>query len=331
MLMVHAESSRVLDELIEPTEKELREMRRSGGGSGRPSEAPACPTFLSASTTRLTREPFDNVLVRQAIALALDRDQLCEAGYFGICDPVQGPVGQGSPWYFGYAPYGQDIERAKELLCAFWVKFNNHPAPPKTGVTAKESNTYVDFALINLGGLKADGSNGVNELTYLILEVIEEMRLLQPSSMVQVSKKSPDAFVKRAARIIRTGFGQPSVFNTDVTVQELLRQGKSMVDARNGGTSGCVEVGAFGKENYNLTAREMEIFRLAAKGMSNKQISVEMDLNLRTVKGHFVNIFSKHLSLLKENAFVFFSALCGDVRDPFRSGGRHHWTPYHGP
>jgi hypothetical protein len=91
-----------------------------------------------------------------------------------------------------------DRERAKELLCAFWIKFNNHPAPPKTGVTAKESNTYVDFALINVGGVKANGSDAVNDLSYLILDVIEEMRLLQPSSMVQLSKKNPDRFIRRA-------------------------------------------------------------------------------------------------------------------------------------
>jgi formate C-acetyltransferase len=144
-------------------------------------------------------------------------------------------------------------EQAEELLQCFWIKFNNQPAPPKVGVTAAESGTYTDFATINTGGVKPDGSDAVNEVTFLILDVIEEMRLLQPSSCVQVSKKSPDRFVKRAARIIRTGFGQPSVFNTDVIVQELVRQGKSVLDARNGGASGCVEVGAFGKENYNLT------------------------------------------------------------------------------
>ena len=142
---------------------------------------------------------------------------------------------------------------AKELLHCFWIKFNNQPAPPKVGVTAAESGTYTDFAQINTGGVRPDGADAVNEVTYLILDVIEEMRLLQPSSSIQVSKKSPDEFIRRAAKIIRTGFGQPSVFNTDATVQELVRQGKSLVDARNGGTSGCVEVGAFGKENYNLT------------------------------------------------------------------------------
>jgi pyruvate formate-lyase/glycerol dehydratase family glycyl radical enzyme len=144
-------------------------------------------------------------------------------------------------------------ETAEELLQCFWVKFNNQPAPPKVGVTAAESSTYTDFAQINTGGVKADGSDAVNEVTYLILDVIEEMRLLQPSSSIQVSKKNPDRFVKRAGYIIRTGFGQPSVFNSDLIVQELIRMGKSVADARNGGSSGCVEVGAFGKENYNLT------------------------------------------------------------------------------
>jgi formate C-acetyltransferase len=146
-----------------------------------------------------------------------------------------------------------DEAQARELLQCFWIKFNNQPAPPKVGVTAKESSTYTDFALINTGGVKPDGSDAVNDVTFLILDVIEEMRLLQPSSCLQVSKKNPDRYVKRAARIIRTGFGQPSIFNTDVILQELTRQGKSLDDARQGGSSGCVEVGAFGKENYNLT------------------------------------------------------------------------------
>jgi len=145
------------------------------------------------------------------------------------------------------------VDQAKELLMSFWVKFNNHPAPPKMGVTALESNTYTDFALINVGGVKPDGSDATNELTYLILDVIEEMRLLQPSSMVQISKKNPDRLVKRALKIVKTGFGQPSMFNTDALVQEMIRQGKDIVDARNGGCSGCVETGAFGTEAYWLT------------------------------------------------------------------------------
>ena len=144
-------------------------------------------------------------------------------------------------------------DQAKELLQCLWVKFNNQPAPPKVGVTAEESATYTDFANINVGGLRPDGSDGVNDVSYLILDVIDEMRLTQPSSNIQLSKKSPDRFLKRACEIIRKGWGQPSIFNADLVVEELVRQGKLVDDARSGGTSGCVETGCFGKEAYILT------------------------------------------------------------------------------
>jgi len=144
-------------------------------------------------------------------------------------------------------------DKAIELLHSFWIKFNNHPSPPKVGVTAEESNTYTDFTLINVGGVKADGSDAVNEMSFILLDVIEEMRLLQPGSMIQLSKKNPDSFIERAIKIVKTGFGQPSIFNTEAIIQELVLQGKDIVDARNGGASGCVEAGAFGTESYILT------------------------------------------------------------------------------
>ncbi len=53
--------------------------------------------------------------------------------------------------------------------------------------------------------------------------------------------------------MIRQGHGYPSIFNPDIYIPEMLRQGKSLEDAREGGCSGCIEVGAFGKEAYILT------------------------------------------------------------------------------
>ncbi|MGE4285974.1 MAG: trans-4-hydroxy-L-proline dehydratase [Phycisphaerae bacterium] len=144
-------------------------------------------------------------------------------------------------------------EDAKELLECFWVKFNNHPAPPKVGITMEQSGTYTDFSLINVGGVKPDGSDAINELSFLVMEVVEQMQLTQPSSCIQISVKNPDEFVERACLVIKKGFGQPSVFNTDVIIEELLRDGKSLADARAGGPSGCVTVSAFGKEICCLT------------------------------------------------------------------------------
>jgi formate C-acetyltransferase len=153
----------------------------------------------------------------------------------------------------GLADGSLDRDKAKELISCLWIKVNNHPAPPKVGVTAKESGTYNDFTNINLGGLKPDGTDGVNDVSYIILEVIDEIHLLQPQSNVQISDKTPDRFLKAACRVIRQGYGYPSVFNADEVVMEQIRVGKTLEDAREGGCSGCIETGAFGKEAYILT------------------------------------------------------------------------------
>ena len=144
-------------------------------------------------------------------------------------------------------------EKAKELISCFWIKFNNQPAPPKVGITALESGTYNDFTNINIGGIDREGNNAVNELSYIILEVQEELHELQPGLSIHVSKVTPDDFVMAGARVIRQGHGYPSVFNPDTYTRELVRQGKTQEDANEGGCSGCIEVGAFGKEAYILT------------------------------------------------------------------------------
>lgn len=158
------------------------------------------------------------------------------------------------PFYKKEVEKGQlTREEAKELLQAFWIKFNNQPAVPKVGVTAEESFTYNDFTKINIGGLKEDGSDGVNALSYLILEVHNEMRTLQPNSAVLISNKNPDRFIKKALEVVGPGFGEPPLFNYDRILVKMLRQGKSLEDARTSGVSGCVETGSFGKESYILT------------------------------------------------------------------------------
>ena len=145
-----------------------------------------------------------------------------------------------------------DRDGAKELLSCFWIKVNNTPAPPKVGVTAAESGTYNDFTNINLGGLKGDGSDGSSEVSYIALEVLDELQLLQPQANLQLSGRTPERLVKAAARVVRRGSGYPSFFNADEIVTAQVGMGKSLADARGGGASGCIETGCFGKEAYLL-------------------------------------------------------------------------------
>ncbi len=86
-----------------------------------------------------------------------------------------------------------------------------------------------------------------------MLEVMDEIHLLQPQGNIQLSRKNEDRFLKAACRVIRNGYGYPSIFNADGVIEQMVRCGKRIEDAREGGTSGCVETGAFGKEAYILT------------------------------------------------------------------------------
>ncbi|MFQ5821472.1 MAG: trans-4-hydroxy-L-proline dehydratase [Candidatus Heimdallarchaeota archaeon] len=169
-------------------------------------------------------------------------------------------------------------EAAQELLQCFWIKFNNQPAPSKVNITEEQSGTYQDFALINVGGLKTDGSDAVNDLSFLILDIVEEMRLIQPSACIQLSYKNPNRFLKRALKVVKAGFGQPSLFNTDVIHQEFLHAGKSMEDARAGGPSGCVTISAFGKESCTLTGycNWPKIFELTLNNGVNPQTGIQI-------------------------------------------------------
>ena len=144
-------------------------------------------------------------------------------------------------------------DEAKELLSCLWIKFNNQPAPPKVGVTALESGTYNDFTNINICGVDRDGNSAANELSTIILEIQEELHQLQPGLSIHIAKNTPDEYLMQGMRVIRQGHGYPSIFNPDAYIAEMVRAGKTVEDAREGGCSGCIEVGAFGKEAYLLT------------------------------------------------------------------------------
>ncbi len=175
-----------------------------------------------------------------------------------------------------------DDEKALELLECLWVKFYNQPAPVKVGITLKESATYTDFANINTGGVTPDGRNGVNNVSYLILDCMDEMKLVQPNSNVTISKKTPAKFLKRACEVSRKGWGQPAFYNTEAQIMELINAGKKLEDARRGGSSGCVETGAWGSEAYILTGylNIPKVFQLTLFNgfdqYSGKQIGLEL-------------------------------------------------------
>jgi hypothetical protein len=113
-----------------------------------------------------------------------------------------------------------DREQAKELLACFWIKVNNHPAPPKVGVTAKESGTYNDFTNINLGGLRRDGATASASCRSSCSRWSRSCTCSSPAPSVHISARPRTAFCGRPAEVIRKGLRLP------LRVQRRPRRGR---------------------------------------------------------------------------------------------------------
>ena len=203
-------------------------------------------------------------------------------------------------------------EEAVELLCAWWIKYNNHPAPAKYGNTAKESGTYNDFVNISLGGMTEDGKDAVNELTYLFLDIADTISFIQPQVHVLVSRVNTEAYLKAAAKVIRVGRGFPAVFNADAIIEEELRCGKNLRDARNSGICGCVESTCYGKEAAPLIGyvNFPKILELALNDGFDSR--TQKQIGPHTGKAEEFQVFEEVMEAYKKQAaFVFDTKISG--------------------
>ncbi|WP_018249965.1 glycyl radical protein [Orenia marismortui] len=158
-----------------------------------------------------------------------------------------------------YPFYKKDIEQgaitkdfAKELLECLWVKlFSIIKLRPTSH--AGYGAGYPTYQNVTIGGQNAQGKDETNELTYLILESVAEMKLTQPNLSVRVHANSPERLLREAAQVIKTGYGMPALHNDEIIIPSLLDKGVSYEDAYGYTMVGCVEVAVPGKWGYRCT------------------------------------------------------------------------------
>jgi two-component system, NarL family, response regulator LiaR len=142
----------------------------------------------------------------------------------------------------------------------------------------------MDIVMPKLNGIEATKQiKQVSPSTaLLILTAYSDIRyiigLLEAGACGYLLKNSPGKDVTRAIRAVRSG---ESVLDSEVTrklVQRLASLSKSPEEREASG---------------QLTSREIEILKWAARGLSNKELSEKLFISLRTVKAHMTNIFNK--------------------------------------
>jgi pyruvate formate-lyase/glycerol dehydratase family glycyl radical enzyme len=133
------------------------------------------------------------------------------------------------PFYQGDLAAGKITpELAKELVAHLWLKTNE----PKM-------RTVQSLAL---SGIARDGRDGTNELTYLCLDVIAEVREPYPNTCVRMHENSPAELWEKVIDTLLLGIGQPQIFNDDAMLPGLVRAGFPIEDGRDYYPMGCVEV-----------------------------------------------------------------------------------------
>jgi len=175
-------------------------------------------------------------------------------GQVGIYMELNGPsFGLGRFDQFMYPYYEKDLkegiltqEEALEIMECLWIKQSEI-------IWLLNENTshffggYQLFLSCNMGGLKTDGSDATNDLTYLSMQATRDVKLHSPSLVARVNKKSPDKYLMEIAKTIRVGIGYPQIHSDETGIRSMLALGVPIQDAYNYDVSGCTEIQIQGK------------------------------------------------------------------------------------
>jgi formate C-acetyltransferase len=171
-----------------------------------------------------------------------------------------------------------DWPRAAELVDCFGLKFNERakttddqladsrsPEPPDPSKRTRHStssqlgagrdsldatNHWLQNVVI--GGLRPDGTDGTNPLTYLLLRAHHHNRMTNPVLTVRMHRASPPELLTATCEVLKTGGGLPAIFNDEALAPALERMGIPAADARDYTNDGCWEVIVPGRTDFRF-------------------------------------------------------------------------------
>ncbi len=141
-----------------------------------------------------------------------------------------------------------NIEEAREILAHFFIK----------GCEWVCGGDYVSgdaqhYQNLVLAGVDKDGNDITNDVTYLVLDIIEELGISDFPTTVRISENSPKSLIERVSDVIRYGGGTLAIYNEDLIINALCAHGYPLNEARNFANDGCWEVQIPGKTYFGYT------------------------------------------------------------------------------
>ena len=137
------------------------------------------------------------------------------------------------------------LDEAREILAHFFIK-----GCEWINGQFKGSGDAQHYQNIVLGGIDADGNEVTNEVTYLVLDIIEELGISDFPTSVRINKNTDEKLLRRVAEVMRFGGGILAVYNEETVIDALISDGYSEREARNFANDGCWEVQVPGKTYF---------------------------------------------------------------------------------
>ncbi|MDM8213704.1 choline trimethylamine-lyase [Enterococcus hirae] len=137
-------------------------------------------------------------------------------------------------------------EEALELLSCFMIKCSEM-IWYTPGATAKYFAGYMPFINMTVGGMKSDGTDGTNDLTYLIMDAVKMIKMYQPSLACRIHRGSPNRYLEKIVDVIQAGIGMPACHFDEPHIEMMLKKGLTLENARDYCLMGCVEPHRSGK------------------------------------------------------------------------------------
>ena len=137
-------------------------------------------------------------------------------------------------------------EGALELFELFKVKINEITKLRSWGCT-EFMRGFPTFQNMTIGGQTSDRKDAANELSFIILDATEDLRMVQPSLTASISTVTSDKFLERCAEVVSTGGGLPAFFNNEAVIPSMVYRGVKEEDALDYCMVGCVEPSVPGK------------------------------------------------------------------------------------
>jgi len=204
-------------------------------------------------------------------------------------------------------------EKALEIITHFFIMTNSINKLRPWDHT-QYSGGYPLYSNLMVGGIKSDGTDGTNDLSYLCLEAMSLSRLPEPNLSVRFWEKTPHSLILDSAKLIRKGFGMPSVFCDEVVIKAMMTLDLDLVTARDYASMGCVETAIPGKWGHRATGMTYINFGKVFEIMLNNGTDPASGIQLIVLgKGEYRNYDELWTAWKKALAFYFKLAVDCDL------------------